>query len=86
MAEGQICSLGRENEKMQVTKITDPAGPAMPAENRISEKQLYDEINYFRAQKLTEKMLEKGLITADECDKILAETRRIFVPILAELF
>ena len=44
---------------MQVTKITDPAGPAMPAANRLSEKQLYDEINYFRAQKLTEKMLEK---------------------------
>ncbi len=52
---------------------------------RKGDKQLYDEINYHRAEKLTKKMLEKGLITADECDKILAESRKIFVPYLAEI-
>ena len=34
---------------------------------------------------LTEKMLEKGLITVDESDRILSEARKIFVPIMAEL-
>ena len=53
--------------------------------NRLTDKQLYDEINYHRAEKLTKKMLEKGLITADEYDRILAETRKIFVPYLAEI-
>ncbi len=70
---------------MQVTKITSPAEPAMPAARRLTEKQFYDEINYHRAEKLTKKMLDKGLITADEYDRILAETRKIFVPYLAEI-
>ena len=33
----------------------------------------------------TKKMLDKGLITSEEYDKILAEARKIFVPIMAEL-
>ena len=70
---------------MQITKITTPAEKPMPSVHRLTEKQLYDEINYYRAEKLTKKMLEKGLITADEYDKILAEARKIFVPIMAEL-
>ncbi len=43
------------------------------------------EINYYRAEKMAKKMLDKGLITDDEYDRILAECRRIFVPFLAEL-
>lgn len=72
---------------MQVTKITSPAETKAPAAHRLrlTDKQLYDEINYHRAEKLTKKMLEKGLITADEYDRILAETRKIFVPYLAEI-
>ena len=70
---------------MQVTKITSPAETKAPAAHRLTDKQLYDEINYHRAERLTKKMLEKGLITADEYDKILAEARKIFVPIMAEL-
>ena len=71
---------------MQVTKITTPIEPTRLAAHKITEKQLYDEINYRRAEKLTEKMLEKGLITVDESDRILSEARKIFVPIMAELF
>lgn len=70
---------------MQVTKITTPAGPAVPKAHQLSEKQLYDEINYYRAEKLTLKMLEKGLITPEESDRILVESRKIFVPVLAGL-
>ena len=70
---------------MQVTKITSPAETKAPAAHRLNDKQLYDEINYHRAEKLTKKMLEKGLITSEEHDRILAEARKIFVPFLAEL-
>ena len=70
---------------MQVTKITSPAEVPTPAAHRLTEKQLYDEINYYRAEKLTKKMLDAGLITPDEHDKILEEARKIFVPLLAEL-
>ena len=70
---------------MQVTKLTSPADTSVPAGHQLSEKQLYDEINYRRSEKLTKKMLAAGLITPDECDKILAEIRKIFVPLLAEI-
>ena len=71
---------------MQVTKITTPAEAPVPAEkHRLTDKQFYDEINYHRAEKLMKKMLEKGLITSDEYDRILAEARKIFVPYLAEI-
>lgn len=71
---------------MQVTKLTSPADTSIPAGHQLSEKQLYDEINYRRSEKLTKTMLAAGLITPDECDKILAEIRKIFVPILAEIW
>ena len=85
MAEGLISSLGREIENMQVTKITSSSNAQSLTTHRLTEKQFYDEINYHRAEKLTIKMLDKGLITAEEYDKILAEARKIFVPFLAEL-
>ena len=71
---------------MQVTKLTSPADTSVPTGYQLSEKQLYDEINYRRSEKLTKKMLAAGLITPDECDKILAEIRKIFVPILADIW
>ena len=85
MAEGLTSSLGRENENMQVTKITSPVEAPVPAAHRLTDKQFYDEINYHRAEKLTKKMLDAGLITSDEYDRILAESRKIFVPYLAEI-
>ena len=70
---------------MQVTRITAPAEKPMPTARGLTEEQMYNEINYYRAEKMAKKMLDKGLITADENDRILAECRRIFVPFLAEL-
>ena len=77
--------LGRENETMKVIRITTPAESSVPAAHRLTDKQLRDEINYYRVEKLIKKMQEAGLITADDSDKILRETRKIFVPVLAEI-
>lgn len=52
---------------------------------KITDKQLYDELNGFRAEKLLQKLLDKGLINSEELKKILTEVRKIFVPIYAEL-
>ena len=56
---------------MQVTKITSPAETKAPVAHRLTDKQLYDEINYHRAEKVTKKMLEKAgidyrVVYADE--------------------
>ena len=70
---------------MQGTRITTPAEKPMPAAHRLTEEQMYNEINYYRAEKMAKKMLDKGLISTEEYDRILAESRQIFVPFLAEL-
>ena len=49
---------------MQVTKITAPPEAPTPAVRQLTEKQFYDEINYHRAEKMTKKMLDAGLITS----------------------
>ena len=70
---------------MQVTKITTPAEESIPAAHRLTEEQMYNEINYHRAEKMTQKMLDTSLIDAEEYGRILTECRKIFVPFLAEL-
>ena len=70
---------------MQVTKFTSPACESNCSSYQYTERQMYDEINYFRAEKMSKKMLDKGLITPDECDRILAECRKIFVSYLAQI-
>lgn len=70
---------------MPVTMITSPSDMPAPGARRLTEKQLYDEINYFRAEKLINRMLDDGLITSDEYDRILTETRKIFIPILSRI-
>ena len=82
---GKQRNLGKERKKMQVTKITSPADAPVPAVHRLTEKQFYDEINYFRAEKMAKKMLNAGLINSEEYDRILDESRKIFVPYLAEI-
>lgn len=79
-----ISSLGREKEEMKVTQIDSSAEATMPC-CTMSEKQLRDEIDSCRAEKLARKMLDKGLITEDEYTRITAECRRVFVPFLSEI-
>ena len=50
-----------------------------------TDKQLYDELNGYRAEKLIRKLQEQGFITGEEFKRILAEVRKIYVTIYAEL-
>ena len=49
-------------------------------------KENHDELGYFMVQTLTEKMLEKGLISFDEYDKLTELNRRTFSPLFVDLF
>ncbi len=51
----------------------------------MDHQQILDEINYFRAQKITEQLYAAGMISADECDKLTELNRRSFSPIFVEL-
>ena len=51
----------------------------------MEQQKIFDELNYHRAQKITEKLYESGLITFDEYDRITQKNRKIFSPIFADL-
>ena len=71
---------------MQVTKITSPEQLPPYTSERMTNEQLQNEYNYIRAEQITRKLLRKGLISAGEYDRIMAENRRVFSPYLADLY
>lgn len=71
---------------MQVTKITSPEQLQALSSERMTDKQLQNEYNYIRAEQITRKLFDNGLISAGEYDRIMAENRRVFSPYLADLY
>ena len=51
----------------------------------VSQEQLQNEFDYVRAQRGLEAMLQKGLISMPEFNKITALNRKTFRPALAEI-
>ena len=49
------------------------------------EEQMQNEYNYVFAQQITKRLLEAGLITKDEFNKITSKNRESFSPLLAEI-
>lgn len=48
-----------------------------------TSEALQNEYNYVLAQQITKRLLEAGLITKDEFNKITAKNRESFSPVLA---
>ena len=74
----------KEVEKMKVTKLEDVDSIQYKSE-KLSETVLKNEHDYLVAMKITKKLFEKGLISQDEYDKIVAKNRETFPPLLAEI-
>jgi hypothetical protein len=51
----------------------------------ISQEQLQRELDYAKAQRILETMLEKGLISLSEFNQITMLNRQSFSPALAEI-
>mgnify|MGYP001397735325 CR=1 FL=1 len=51
----------------------------------ISQEQLQREADYIRAQKLLESLLNKGLVSLSEFNKITILNRESFSPMLAQI-
>lgn len=73
-----------EVEKMKVTKLEDVASIRYTLE-KPTEAALQNEYYYLMAARLTIKLLEKGLISRGEYDKIMDKNRKTFQPFLAEI-
>ena len=71
---------------MKITKIVeDRQGECTYKKRDISNEELQREFNYFQAEKILKAMLEKGLISQGECNKITKLNRQTFSPFLAEI-
>ena len=70
---------------MQVTKITEEQTLPNSVVKPVTEDSMEREFDYYVAQKLSQDMLEKGLISVDEFNKIIQKNRQTFSPFLAEI-
>lgn len=68
-----------------VTMITEPDLSATLRKSHMTEEQLRCDYKYCMAQKVLKAMLEKGLISTDEFNKITEKNRKTFSPYLAEI-
>ena len=55
------------------------------AVSRPSDAELQNEYNYILAENITKKLLEKGLVSVDEFNKIMAKNRESFSPFFARI-
>ena len=69
---------------MQVTKI---AGGEISYNDipRPTNEEMQNEYNYILAEQMTRKLLDRGLISVDEFDKIMAKNRISFSPFISKI-
>ncbi len=70
---------------MQITKVDPLAQEEIKPSHTFTQKQLQAEFNYMQAEKITKMLLEKGIITSEEYDRIMVENRRTFPTFLAPI-
>ena len=70
---------------MQVTKITEEKSVPVPEIKKATTEALRPEYGYHMAQKLLKAMLEKGMLSVDEFNKVTEKNRQTFSPYLAEI-
>lgn len=51
----------------------------------MEQQKIIDEINYYKAQAITELLYARGMITFDEYDKLTDLNRQTFSPVYADL-
>mgnify|MGYP000961362972 FL=1 len=74
-----------QHEDKKVMKISDEIIDKGIELKKMSQEQLQREFDYIQAEKLLRKMLQKGLITEAEFNKIDVLNRQTFSPFLAEI-
>lgn len=69
---------------MQVIRTID--GKVNPADvPKPTNEEVQNEYDYFLAEQLTKKLLDKGLITEDEFEKIMTKNRKTFSPYISKI-
>ena len=69
---------------MHITTIKGADGSRVEV-SRPTDAELQNEYNYILAENFTKKLLEKGLISVDEFNKIMEKNRRTFSPLFSRI-
>lgn len=83
MVDRQITT--KIDNRQNVTKV-DISSIAKVASRKMDEAQMQRDMDYILARKILSGMLENGLISDDEFNKITALNRKSFSPYLTELY
>ena len=75
--------IGANAEYLQRTPFIGNGKRCSYALPRPTDVELQNEYNYILAENITKKLLEKGLISVDEFNKIMEKNRRTFSPFFA---
>lgn len=70
---------------MQVTKLTGEQMGDVPKKHQYTEEEMQREYDYIRAGQMTRKLLDEGMISVDEFNKISERNRQTFSPYLSEI-
>ena len=67
---------------MNITKMQDTPAAGRPEH---TDEEMRSEVSYIIAEQITKKLLDNGLITPGEFDKIMAKNREKFSPAIANI-
>ena len=77
--------IGVNAEYLQRTPFIGNGERCRQAIPRPTDAELQNEFNYILAENITKKLLEKGLISVDEFNKIMEKNRRTFSPLFSRI-
>lgn len=69
---------------MNITELK-PGMPMAADLPTTTDAELQNEYNYILAENFTQKLLEKGLISVDEFNKIMEKNKAVFSPFFARI-
>ncbi|WP_373207908.1 SHOCT domain-containing protein [Clostridium paraputrificum] len=69
---------------MNITELK-PGTPMAAELPKTTDAELQNEYNYILAENFTQKLLEKGLISVDEFNKIMEKNKAVFSPFFARI-
>ena len=74
-----------QNEVRTVFQTTDVESHLKMSAKPLTDAELFQDYNYVMAQRVAKDMLEKGLISLEEFNKLTKKNRDTFSPFLAEI-
>jgi hypothetical protein len=69
---------------MQVTKLID-GNISYKDIPRPTDEEMQNEYDYILAEKITRKLLDMGIISPDEFEKIMVKNRQSFAPFISRI-